>query len=111
MLDIFYATGLVSHYIEDPTTTHFKPAKRILRYLKCMIDFGLFHSVCVDYKLVVYNDNDWTGNINDRKSTTGFVFFMSDIAFTWLSTKKPIVILSTCEAKYVVATSYTCHAI
>ncbi|KAM1350470.1 hypothetical protein ACFX2F_004419 [Malus domestica] len=32
--DILYVVGLVSHYMENPTTTHLKTAKRILRYLK-----------------------------------------------------------------------------
>ena len=36
---------------------------------------------------------------------------MGDTAFTWTSKKQPIVTLSTCEAKYVVATSSVCHAI
>ena len=101
--DILYATGLVSRYMETPTTTHFKSAKRILRYLKGTINFGLFYSISADYKLVGYSDSDWAGNIDDRKSTTGFVFFMGDTAFTWLSKKQPIVTLSTCEAEYVAA--------
>ena len=109
--DILYATGLVSRYMETPTTTHFKSAKRILRYLKGTINFGLFYSISADYKLVGYSDSDWAGNIDDRKSTTGFVFFMGDTAFTWLSKKQPIVTLSTCEAEYVAATACTCHAI
>ena len=36
---------------------------------------------------------------------------MGDTAFTWTFKKQPIVILSTCEAEYVVATSSVCHAI
>ncbi|KAG6532058.1 hypothetical protein ZIOFF_005896 [Zingiber officinale] len=32
--DIFYVVGLVSGYMEDPTTIHLKIAKRILRYIK-----------------------------------------------------------------------------
>ncbi|KAG6504248.1 hypothetical protein ZIOFF_036579 [Zingiber officinale] len=32
--DILYVVGLVSRYMEDPTTTHLKIAKRILRYIK-----------------------------------------------------------------------------
>ncbi|KAL5820270.1 hypothetical protein ACOSQ3_022152 [Xanthoceras sorbifolium] len=69
--DILYAVGLVSRYMENPTTTHFKVAKRILRYIKGTIDFGLFYSVSNDYKLVGYSDSDWGGDINDRKSTSG----------------------------------------
>ena len=36
---------------------------------------------------------------------------MGDTAFTWLSKKQPIVILSTCEVEYVAATSVVCHAV
>ncbi|KAE8707741.1 hypothetical protein F3Y22_tig00110377pilonHSYRG00343 [Hibiscus syriacus] len=109
--DILHAVGLVSRYMESPTTTNFKATKRILRYLKGTIDFGLFYSVSNDYKLVGYSDSDWGGDIDNQRSTTGFVFFMGDIAFTWMSKKQPIVTLSTCEAEYVAATSCVCHAI
>ncbi|KAL5857265.1 hypothetical protein ACOSQ3_004723 [Xanthoceras sorbifolium] len=57
--DILYAVGLVSRYMENPTTTHFKAAKRILRYIKGTIDFGLFYSISNYYKLVGYSDSDW----------------------------------------------------
>ncbi|XP_050150594.1 uncharacterized mitochondrial protein AtMg00810-like [Malus sylvestris] len=109
--DILYAVGLVSRYMENPTTTHLKTAKRILRYLKGTVNFGLFYSSSDNYKLVGYSDSDWAGDFDDRKSTTGFVFFMGDTAFTWMSKKQPIVTLSTCEAEYVAATSCVCHAI
>ncbi|KAJ4716957.1 Retrovirus-related Pol polyprotein from transposon TNT 1-94 [Melia azedarach] len=109
--DILYATGLVSRYMETPTTTHFKAAKRILRYLKGTTNFGLFYSCSDNFELVGYSDSDWAGDTDDRKSTTGFVFFMGGTAFTWMSKKQPIVTLSTCEAEYVAATSCVCHAI
>ena len=109
--DILYAVGLVSRYMENPITTHFKAAKRILRYIKGTIDFGLFYSISNDFKLVGYSDSDWGGDTDDRKSTSGFAFFMGNTAFTWMSRKQPIVTLSTCEAEYVAATSCVCHAI
>ncbi|KAH9726136.1 hypothetical protein KPL70_008141 [Citrus sinensis] len=74
-------------------------------------NFSLLYSFSNDYKLVGYSDSDWGGDVDDRKSTTGFVFFMGDTAFTWMSKKQPIVTLSTCEAEYVAATSSVCHAI
>ncbi|KAJ4716489.1 Retrovirus-related Pol polyprotein from transposon TNT 1-94 [Melia azedarach] len=109
--DILYATGLVSHYMETPTTMHFKAAKMILRYLKGTTNFGLFYSCSDNFELIGYSDSDWAGDTDDPKSTTGFVFFMGDTAFTWMSKKQPIVTLSTCEAEYVAATSCVCHAI
>ncbi|XP_050897809.1 uncharacterized mitochondrial protein AtMg00810-like [Lathyrus oleraceus] len=74
-----------------------------LRYLTCIR--------IEDYKLVGYSDNDWCGDINDRKSTSGYVFYMGNTAFTWLSKKQPIVTLSTCEAEYVATSWCVCHAI
>ncbi|XP_070682343.1 uncharacterized mitochondrial protein AtMg00810-like [Malus domestica] len=109
--NILYTVRLVSRYMENPITTHLKTAKRILRYLKGSINFGLFYSSSSNYKLVGYSDSDWAGDFDDRKSTTGFVFFMGDTAFTWMSKKQPIVTLYTCEAEYVAATSCVCHAI
>ncbi|KAM1556532.1 hypothetical protein TB2_040114 [Malus domestica] len=109
--DILYVVGLISRYMENPTTTHLKTAKRILRYLKGTVNFGMFYSSSDSHKLVGYSDSDWVGDSDDRKSTTGFVFFMGDTAFTWMSKKQPIVTLSTCEAEFVAATACVCHAI
>lgn len=97
--------------MKNSTTTHLKVAKQILCYIKGTIDFGLWFSTSNDYKLVGYNDNDWARDEDDRKSTSGFVFFMGNTTFTWMSKKQPIVTLSTCVAEYVVATSSICHAI
>ncbi|KAH9735669.1 hypothetical protein KPL71_017818 [Citrus sinensis] len=108
---ILYVVGLVSRYMENPKTTHFKAAKRILHYIKGTTNFSLLYSFSNDYKLVGYSDNDWGGDVDDRKSTTRFVLFMGDTAFTWMSKKQPIVTLSTCEAEYVAATSSVCDAI
>lgn len=58
-----------------------------------------------------YSDSDWAEDNDDRKSTSGFVFFMKNIAFTWMSKKQPIFILATCEVEYAVNTSTMCLAI
>ncbi|XP_050896147.1 secreted RxLR effector protein 161-like [Lathyrus oleraceus] len=109
--NVLYVVGVVSRYMEAPTTTHFKAAKIILRYIKGATNFGLHYYSSNKYEIIGYSDNDWSGDLDDRKSTTGFVFFMGDTAFTWISKKQPIVTLSTCEVEYVVVTSCVCHAI
>ncbi|KAK6139031.1 hypothetical protein DH2020_027229 [Rehmannia glutinosa] len=97
--------------METPTSTHVKVAGGILRYLKGTLDFGLFYTSSDDFTLKGFCDSDFAGDIDDRKSTSGFVFFMGDCAISWCSKKQPIVTLSTCESEYVAATSCTCHAI
>ncbi|KAG6389652.1 hypothetical protein SASPL_151124 [Salvia splendens] len=65
------------------------------------------------YKSLVgsLRDSDWAGDTDDRKSISGYVFYMGDTTFTWMSKKQPIVTLSTCEAEYVAATFSVYHAI
>ncbi|KAJ3705098.1 hypothetical protein LUZ61_008803 [Rhynchospora tenuis] len=109
--DIMYAVGLVSRYMEEPKTMHWKAIKRILRYIRGTTSLGLFYSSTNEFGIYGYSDSDWSGDVDDRKSTSGFVFYIGDTAFTWLSKKQPIVTLSTCEAEYVAAATCVTHAI
>lgn len=72
---------------------------------------GLHYTHTKECKLVGYSDSDWSGDVDDRKSTSGYVFFVGETAFTWLSKKQPIVTLSTCEAEYVATSLCVSHAI
>eukprot|EP00253_Pinus_taeda_P014259 PITA_14259 len=54
---------------------------------------------------------DWAGSVDDRKSTSGYVFNMGSGAISWASKKQSIVALSTAEAEYVAATAAACQAV
>nr|GEY37620.1 hypothetical protein [Tanacetum cinerariifolium] len=59
------------------------------KYLRTK-SLGLFYSSSKEYTLTGYSDSDWHGDVDDRKSTSGYVFFMGKTAFTWASKKQPI---------------------
>ncbi|KAL5816417.1 hypothetical protein ACOSQ3_024795 [Xanthoceras sorbifolium] len=109
--DILYGVGLVSRYMETPDQSHLNAAKRILRYIKGTINDGMLYTKCEDCRFTGYSDSDWGRDLDERKSTTGFTFFMGDTVFTWSSKKQAIVTLSSCEAEYVAACSAVCHGI
>ena len=50
-----------------------------------------------------YSDSDFAGDVEDRKCTTGVVYFLGNSLVTWASQKQKIVALSSCEAEYVAA--------
>ena len=56
-------------------------------------------------RLVGYSDNNFSGNEQEQKSTSGQVFFLGDMVISWASLKQKIVALSSCEAEYVAATA------
>ena len=109
--DLLLSVGIVSRYMEEPSYSHWKVLKRILRYIRGTISLGLYYTKLNNYELVGYSDSDWCEDVDDRKSTSRYVFFMGHTTFTWLSKKQPIVTLSTCEAEYVAASWCVCHAV
>ncbi|KAL0448869.1 UNVERIFIED_CONTAM: Retrovirus-related Pol polyprotein from transposon RE1 [Sesamum latifolium] len=72
--DILFIVGVTSRFMEAPTSSHMEAAKRILGYLKGTLDFGIFYSWSNDFTLKGFCDSDFAGHIDDRKSTTGFLF-------------------------------------
>jgi len=87
--DIQYAVGVVSRFVSDPSATHWRAVKRILRGL------------C---------DADWAGDKQDRKSTSGYTFFIGGNPVSSSSRKQQTVSLSSGEAEYIALSAATQEA-
>ncbi|GKV24493.1 hypothetical protein SLEP1_g34100 [Rubroshorea leprosula] len=74
-------------------------------------DFGLFYNKGDQTDLAGFTNSDYARDLDDRKSTYGFVFMLGFGAISWSSKKQPIVTLSITKAEYVAATSCDCQAI
>ena len=61
-----------------PTESHMLAAKRVLRYIKGTLDYGVFYKKGADDKLIGYTDNDYAGDVSDCKSTSGYLFMLSE---------------------------------
>ena len=98
--------------METPTSDHLSAAKSILRYVKGTLNFGLRYSKYQTLDpLVGYSDNDFAGDMDDRKSTSGYVFFMGSSIVSWGSLKQKTVALSSCEVEYIAAMTAACQGI
>ena len=81
----------------------FKISKGFIRYMS-LLHRCKFEIAGSSLTLQGYVDADFAGDIDSRKSTTGFVFTLGGTAISWASNLQKIVTLSTTEAKYVAAT-------
>jgi transposase InsO family protein len=102
--DLAFPVSMVSQFMAKAGPQHWMAVKRILRYLKGTIDYKL----CLGGKnieLKGYCDADWAGDVNERRSTTGYVFFVGDGAISWNCKRQPTIAVSTTEAEYM-ATSH-----
>ncbi|XP_034708988.1 secreted RxLR effector protein 161-like [Vitis riparia] len=110
-LDVMFVVSLISRFMDCPIELHLQSTKRILRYLKGTIDFGVFYKKGGNEELIAYTYSDYVGDLDDRKNTLGYVFMLSSGAMSWSSKRQPMVSLSTTEAEFIVATSCACQAI
>ncbi|XP_034710447.1 uncharacterized mitochondrial protein AtMg00810-like [Vitis riparia] len=93
------------------TEIHLLAAKGIFQYLQGTKEFGLFYKNGEKSYLFGFTDSDYVGDLDDRKSTSGYVFMMGTGAVSWSSKKQPIVTLSSTKDEFVAATAYACQAI
>ncbi|GAA0156010.1 transmembrane signal receptor [Lithospermum erythrorhizon] len=111
--DLMFVTSIISRYMAKPTELHMQIAKRALRYVKGTTQLGIMYQRDTEMKgkLKSYTHSDYAGDMDDRKSTSGYVFLISSGAVAWSSKKQQIVTLSTTEAEFVTAAYCTCQAL
>lgn len=73
--DIAYAMSQLCQFMHNPHEPHWVAVKRVLRYLKGSIDYGLYFSFG-PINLNAYCDLDWTGNPDYRRNITGYGIFL-----------------------------------
>lgn len=100
--DISYCVGVLSKFNSSPNETHLTAAKRVLRYLKGTMDYGI--TFCKsEGSPFIYSDANWAENDENRHSTSGNVFIWSDAPISWLSKRQSTIALSSTEAEYISA--------
>jgi hypothetical protein len=72
--DIMHVVSLLSRFIHCASEVHFKAAKRIVRYIKGTLSYGIQFSCVENFELQVYAYGDWAGSFDDMKSTSGYCF-------------------------------------
>ena len=101
--DIVNAISKLSQYLHDPSVSHLTAAKHLLRYFKSTIHFRQVYSASQSLNLVGYADADHANDEDDRKSFSGYCFFLDDksAAITYSSKKQSLVAQSTMESETV----------
>ncbi|KAG8480959.1 hypothetical protein CXB51_025647 [Gossypium anomalum] len=108
--DLSYAVSAVSRYMANPGKEHWKAVQWILRYLRGTIDVCLQFGRTED-GVIGYVDADFAGDLDRRRSLTGYVFTIGGCAISWKATLQTTVALSTTEAEYMAITEACKEAI
>ena len=106
--DIAFGSHLLSSFLENPGLAHWVAAKHVLRYLQGTKSHKLsyrYDSSGID--LLGFTDADYGGNIDSRRSTSGYCFYLQKNSgmVSWRSKLQTTVALSTAEAEVTAATA------
>ena len=87
--------SLLSRYIHYASEIHFQTSKRILRYVKGTLDYGVRFVQVKNFNLHGYSDSDWAGCVDDMRSTLGYCFSIGYGGFSWCFKKQEVIAQST----------------
>jgi len=107
-LDIAHAVGVFSRFMSKLGKEHSTSVKQVFRYLCGTSDYGLCYQgrLGLDRVLDIHGfvDTGWARDLDQRRSTSGYVFNLFGGAVSWMSKKQFVVAPSTTEAEYMAAT-------
>ncbi|KAL5821663.1 hypothetical protein ACOSQ3_023545 [Xanthoceras sorbifolium] len=101
--DIAHVVGVVSRFLSNPGKEHWTAVKWILRYLRGTSSHCLCFGNCKPV-LEGYTDSDMAGDMDTRKSISGYLITFAGGAVSWQSRLQKCIALSTTEAEYIAIT-------
>ena len=115
--DIIYAVNKVTQYSTGYGNAHWTTVKWIFRYIKGTADYTL---VLGGYdndlsgrnvRLTGACDADWANDLDDRRSTTGYLFYINGGCISWQIRKQTSVATSSTQAEYQALSTATKEAV
>lgn len=101
--DLVYTLSLLSKFSSQPREAHWKALKRVVRYIRGTLDYGLLYKSVKNPRLVCYTDADYAGDQSNSHSTSGMVSYINTGPISFRAQQQQTVSLSTTEAEFVAA--------
>lgn len=99
--DITYAVNRLASYTANPSLQHWTAIKRVLRYLSGIRDLGIVYRSNTDKEDFFSHTDAAYRNMDEFKSTMGYMFIASSGVITWSSKKQITQVQSSTEAEYI----------
>jgi hypothetical protein len=98
--DVSYAMSIVSVYMSNPGKEHWRAVQWIFSFIIGTADHCLQFGRTAK-RLIGYVDSNYAGDLDRRRSLTGYVFTVGSCAVSWKDVLQPVVALSTTEPEYM----------
>ncbi|GJZ47096.1 hypothetical protein Tco_0600928 [Tanacetum coccineum] len=88
--DLTFVVCMYARYQANPTKKHLHAVKRILKYLRGTVNWGLWYPKDSFIALTVYADVDHAGCQDTRRSTSGCMQLLGDRLVSWSSKRSQL---------------------
>jgi hypothetical protein len=114
--DIAYAVSKLSQFNSNPSVIHLGAAKHLLWYIQGTKDYGLLFTADSSSPLSCsepygFSKTSFASDLDDRKSSSGYLFFLAYALISWSAQKQTVIALSTMESEYIALTDAAKEAI
>ncbi|XP_019054646.1 PREDICTED: uncharacterized protein LOC109115269 [Nelumbo nucifera] len=99
-LDVSFSVNKVCQFMKEPTNVHWSAVKRILRYLKSIIDHVITFRTSLELALEAFSDANWTSCPVDHRSQGSFCVYLGRNLISWSSHEQSTVSRSSTELEY-----------
>ena len=99
--DLAFIIEILGRYQSNPGQAHWIMVKKALRYVQGTKGLMLTYRKSDSLEIEGYSDADFAGDIDDRKSTSGYVFTLAGGAISWKSSKQSVTASSMMYAEFV----------
>ncbi|CAI7872918.1 unnamed protein product, partial [Closterium sp. NIES-54] len=106
--DLSYVASLLAQYLKRPKWENLLDLRRALQYFVSTRDVGLTYkaNLTATLQLHGYVDADHAGDIDNRRSRTGFIFQLQHAGLiSWNSQKQELIALLSAEAEFIAASA------
>lgn len=79
--DVSFAVGMLNRYQSDPGMAHWSSVKKVLRYLYGTSKYMLIYKKFNHLEVIGYSNLDFARCLDTRKSTSAYIFLLSDGAY------------------------------
>jgi hypothetical protein len=98
--DIVFAVGVVTRFTKAPQEAHLEAAIHIMRYLKDTMHLAILYQQEEEVALLGYTDSDFQGDLDEQRSTSGYLFNIGSGPTSWRSKLQDEIAESSSEAEY-----------
>lgn len=98
--DISYVVHQICLYMHTPRQPHLHALKRIIRYIKGTLNYGIQMVRGQIDSLTTYSDADWAGCPDTQQSTLGYYVYLGPNLISWSAKRQKTPSRSSSKAEY-----------